>query len=134
MFPNGTLLHGRTLIVGETYGARLTEFTVEADGTLSDRRLFAEVPGMAPDGCALDAEGCVWFADARSNRCVRVARGGEIADVVTVPEGLRCFACMLGGHDGRTLALCAASGYDEDKPHDAVVLTTRVRVPHAGLP
>jgi sugar lactone lactonase YvrE len=134
MFPNGTLLHDRTLIVGETYGARLTEFTVEADGTLSDRRLFAEVPGMAPDGCTLDAEGCVWFADALSNRCVRVARGGEIADVVTVPEGLRCFACMLGGHDGRTLALCAASSYDEDKPHDAVVFTTRVPVPHAGLP
>jgi sugar lactone lactonase YvrE len=134
MFPNGTLLHDGTLIVGETYGARLTEFTVEPDGTLTDQRVFAAVPGMAPDGSALDAEGCVWFADALSNRCVRVARGGEIADVVTVPDGLRCFACMLGGDDGLTLAICAASNYDEDRPHDAVVLATRVSVPHAGLP
>jgi sugar lactone lactonase YvrE len=134
MFPNGTLLHDCTLIVAETWAARLTEFSVESDGTLSDRRIFAVVPGSAPDGCTLDAEGCVWFADTRANRCVRVARGGEIADVVTVPEGLRCFACMLGGDDGRTLAICAASSYDEDRPHDAVVLTTRVSVPHAGLP
>jgi sugar lactone lactonase YvrE len=134
MFPNGMLLHDGTLIVGETYGARLTEFSVQPDGTLSDRRVFAGVPGAAPDGCALDAEGCVWFADARSNRCVRVARGGEIADVVSVDEGLRCFACMLGGDDGRTLAICAAADYDENRPHDAVVLATRVAVPHAGLP
>ena len=76
----------------------------------------------------------MWFADARSNRCLRVARGGEVRDTVTVPDGLRCFACMLGGEDGRTLALCAASSYDEDKPNDAVVFTTRVAVPHAGRP
>jgi sugar lactone lactonase YvrE len=126
MFPNGMVLDGDTLIVAETYAARLTEFSVEADRSLSDRRIFAAVPGTAPDGCALDAEGFVWFADARSNRCIRVARGGEVADVVTVPDGLRCFACMLGGDDGRTLAICAASNYEEDRPHDAVVLTMRV--------
>jgi sugar lactone lactonase YvrE len=134
MFPNGLLLHEGSLIVGETYAARLTEFTVEPDGSLSDRRIFAAVPGTAPDGCALDDEGCVWFADALSNRCVRVARGGETADVVAVPDGLRCFACMLGGDDGLTLAICAASNYDEHRPHDAVVLAARVSVAHAGLP
>jgi sugar lactone lactonase YvrE len=134
MFPNGMLLHDGTLLVGETYGARLTAFNVEPDGTLSERRIFAAVPGMAPDGCTLDAEGCVWFADARSNRCVRVARDGEIADVVEVPDGLRCFACMLGGDDARTLAICAASSYDENRPHDAVVLAAHVDTPHAGLP
>jgi len=134
LFPNGALLDGNTLIVGETYGGRLTEFTVEPDGSWSDKRPFALVPGSAPDGCTLDADGCVWFADALSNRCVRVARGGEIADVVTVDEGLRCFACMLGGDDGRTLAICAAASFDEDRPHDAVVVTTQVDVPHAGLP
>src|SRR5262245_46011892 len=64
MFPNGLVFHDGSLIVGETYAARLTEFTVEPDGTLSDRRLFATVPGTAPDGCALDGEGCVWSADA----------------------------------------------------------------------
>jgi sugar lactone lactonase YvrE len=136
LFPNGCVLtsDGRTLVVAETWAARLTEFSVEEDGSLSGQRAFAVVAGTAPDGCTLDAEGCIWFADARSNRCVRISRGGEVVDVVTVPEGLRCFACMLGGADGRTLAVCAASGYDEDKPHDAVVFTTRVAAPHAGLP
>jgi hypothetical protein len=41
---------------------------------------------------------------------------------------------MLGGDDGRTLALCAASSYDEDKPNDAAVFTTHVAVRHAGRP
>jgi sugar lactone lactonase YvrE len=135
LFPNGTVLHGNTLIVAETWAARLTQFTIEADGTLSDRCPFAVVPRTAPDGCTLDADGYVWFADARSNRCLRAAPGGEVVEVVNVPEGLRCYACMLGGDDGRTLAICAASGHDEeDKADDAIVLTTRVAVPHAGLP
>jgi sugar lactone lactonase YvrE len=136
LFPNGCVLtdDGRTLVVGETWAGRLTEFDVGPGGALSNRRTFAVVPRTAPDGCTLDAEGCVWFADARSDRCLRVARGGEIRDIVAVPGGLRCFACMLGGDDGRTLALCAASGYDEDKPRDGVVFSTRVGVPHAGRP
>jgi sugar lactone lactonase YvrE len=136
LFPNGCVLtsDGRTLVVAETWAARLTEFSVAGDCSLSDRQTFAVVPGSSPDGCTLDAAGCVWFADARSNRCIRVARGSNVVGVVTVPDGLRCFACMLGGADGRTLAVCAASSYDEDKPHDAVVLTTRVGVPHAGRP
>jgi sugar lactone lactonase YvrE len=134
LFPNGMVLHDRTLIVAETWAARLTEFTVASDGSLSERRAFAVVPRSAPDGCALDVEGCIWFADARSNRCVRVARGAGVVEVVTVPNGLRCFACMLGGAEGRTLAICAAAGYGEDRPHDAVVLAAQVDVPHAGLP
>jgi sugar lactone lactonase YvrE len=136
LFPNGCVLSDdrHTLIVAETWAARLTEFDLGGDGMLSNRRTFAVVPRTAPDGCTLDAEGCIWFADARSDRCLRVARGGEVRGAVAVPDGLRCFACMLGGEDGRTLALCAASSYDEDKPRDAVVFTTRVDVPHAGRP
>src|SRR5262249_43116618 len=78
-FPNGSVItpDGGTLIVGETWAARLTAFTIAADGSLSDRRPWAVVPRAAPDGCTLDADGCVWFADARSNRCVRVAEGGD---------------------------------------------------------
>jgi len=136
LFPNGCVLadDGRALVVAETWAARLTEFSVDGDGALSNRCTFAVVSRTAPDGCTLDAEGCIWFADARSNKCLRVARGGDVRDIVMVPDGLRCFACMLGGEDGRTLALCAASSYDEDKPRDAVVFTTRVAVPHAGRP
>jgi sugar lactone lactonase YvrE len=139
LFPNGVVISddGQTLVVAETWASRLTAFTIESDGSLSDRRPWAVVPRTAPDGCTLDASGCVWFADARRNRCVRVGEGGEVVGVVAVPEGLRCFACMLGGDDGHTLAICAAPDYDERAraaARESLVYVTRVDVPHAGRP
>jgi sugar lactone lactonase YvrE len=139
LFPNGAMISddGRTLIVAETWASRLTAFGVDPDGSLTHRRAWAVVPRTAPDGCCLDADGCVWFADARHGRCIRVREGGEVVGVATVPDGLRCFACMLGGDDGRTLAICAAPDYYERKrmeSRESVVFVTRVDVPHAGRP
>jgi len=48
---------GRRLIVGETFGGRLTAFDIRPDGTLGARRTWAAVEGMSPDGICLDAEG-----------------------------------------------------------------------------
>jgi sugar lactone lactonase YvrE len=154
LFPNGSVItpDERTLIVGETAGARYTAFTIEDDGSLTDRRIWAQVaptPPMTtfeetlsqlqfgPDGCALDAEGHVWAADEVGARCVRLAPGGEIVDEIAAPDGLDFFACMLGGEDGRTLLICAAPDFAEANrtaAHEAVLLTTTVDVPHAGLP
>jgi sugar lactone lactonase YvrE len=153
-FPNGTVLtgDGRTLIVGETFSSRYTSFTVAGDGTLGDRAVWGQIEPepsfesfertlaelrFAPDGCALDAEGCIWSADAVGGRVARLAPGGEIVDEVRGPEGLGVFACMLGGEDGRTLLICAAPDFLEHRRMDkreAVLLTTTVDVPHAGLP
>jgi sugar lactone lactonase YvrE len=153
-FPNGSVItpDGRTLVVGETAGARYTAFTIAPDGSLSDRRVWAQVAPapeigtleetlsqlrFGPDGCGLDAEGMIWAADEVNARCVRVAEGGEIVDEITAPEGLNCFACMLGGDDGRTLLICAAPDFLEHnraEAREAVLLTTTVDVPHAGLP
>jgi sugar lactone lactonase YvrE len=112
MFPNGPALSrdGRTLIVAETFGARLTAFDVAADATLHNRRVFAALPGRAPDGICLDQAGGVWVADAAGKACVRVEEGGAITDVIQTEQG--CYACALGGEDGRTLFLCTAAGYD----------------------
>ena len=153
-FPNGTVItpDGSTLIVGETTGNRYTAFDLAPDGTLSNRRVWAAfgalpqaetfLEGMAlikvaPDGCSLDAEGHIWSADALNNRCVRVAPGGEIVDEITVPGDLGIYACQLGGDDGRTLLLCAAPDFFEHNrigSDDAILFTTTVDVPHAGLP
>ena len=153
-FPNGSVItpDGSTLIVGETAGSRYTAFTIEPDGSLSDRRVWAQVAPpppittfeetisqlrFGPDGCGLDAEGMIWSADEVNARCVRIAPGGEIVDEVAAPEGLNCFACMLGGDDGRTLLICASPDFDHvarAAAHESVLLTTRVEVPHAGLP
>jgi len=139
MFPNGTVItpDGATLIVGETFGGRYTAFTIGAGGRLTDRRVWAEIEGYAPDGCALDAEGHIWSADGVGNRAARIAPGGEIVQEVHGPGGLGVFACMLGGGDGRTLLLCAAPDFFEHRRRDtreAVLFTTTVDVPHAGLP
>jgi sugar lactone lactonase YvrE len=154
LFPNGSVItpDGRTLIVGETAGARYTAFTIQPDGSLTDRRIWAQVaptPVMTtfaetlaqlqfgPDGCALDAEGHIWAADEVGARCVRLAPGGAIVAEIKAPDGLDCFACMLGGEDGRTLLICAAPDFAEANrtaAREAVLLTTTVDVPHAGLP
>jgi sugar lactone lactonase YvrE len=154
VFPNGSVItpDGQTLIVGETAASRYTAFTIGADGSLGDRRVWAQVaedPGLGPlaetlpklqfgpDGCALDAEEHIWAADAVGARCCRVAPGGEIVEQIRAPAGLGFFACMLGGEDGLTLLLCAAPDFAEanrSQAREAVLLTTTVDVPHAGLP
>jgi len=108
-YPNGSVItsDGGTLIVAESQGQCLTAFTIASDGTLGDKRAWAEVPGMAPDGICLDREGRVWFADAGGNACVRVAEGGEVKDRIQTDQG--AFACTLGGEDGRTLFVMTSS-------------------------
>lgn len=112
LFPNGAVISadGRTLIVAETFGQRLTAFDIAEDGSLSGKRVFAALPGRAPDGICIDQAGAVWVADAAGQACVRVEDGGAITDVISTERG--CFACALGGPDGRTLFLCTADGYD----------------------
>jgi sugar lactone lactonase YvrE len=135
-FPNGSVVtpDGRTLIVAESLGQRLRAWTIADDGTLADDRVWAALPGVAPDGICLDADGAVWVADAAGNGALRVAEGGTILERIEVED--RCFACMLGGPTGTTLALITATSSDVA---DAAARTGRVRVaevdvPHAGLP
>ncbi|MBN8871552.1 MAG: SMP-30/gluconolactonase/LRE family protein [Rhodospirillales bacterium] len=137
LFPNGTVLtpDGRTLIIGETMGNRLTAFTVQADGGLTDRRTWAAVSDLFPDGICLDADGAIWVADPRGNRVVRVREGGTITDTIPLP-GRNAYACMLGGEDRRTLFICTAPGSGPERAGktDGKIETVRVAVPGAGLP
>lgn len=137
LFPNGTAItpDGKTIIVAETFAHRLTAFDVGADGTLSRRRAFAELPDCYPDGICLDVDGAVWVADARGRRVIRVFEGGRIAQTVsTGTQG--AFACMLGGEDRRTLFICTSSGSGPAvaNKHDGRIEIVRVDRPGAGLP
>ena len=139
MFPNGSVVtpDGSTLIVGETVGSRYTAFTIGADGALTDRRVWADMPGVGPDGCCLDAEGRIWCADAFAHRCVLIEEGGRIVEEIPSPEGSTTYACMLGGPEGHTLLQCCAPGHEADVrrgARDAALVATDVGVPHAGLP
>ncbi|KAJ1684440.1 hypothetical protein LUZ63_020195 [Rhynchospora breviuscula] len=150
-FPNGSIVtDDGTLLVDETFGNRVTAFTIASDGSLVDRRAWAEfgelpasrviaeaLPGavVAPDGCGLDADGCLWIADAVNGRVLRVAQGGEV--LAEVQPGTGVFACMLGGSDGRTLFMCCAPDFDagaRSAAREGEIRAVEVDVPHGGRP
>jgi sugar lactone lactonase YvrE len=139
-FPNGMVItpDGNTLIVGETFGGRLTAFDVEADGSLKNRRIWADI-GAPPDGICLDAEGCMWVAiPLNPGGFIRVAEGGEVRARIDL-EDRSGYACMLGGPDGRSLFLLEAFASHHEKAKKRGRGNGRIRVvevsaPHAGLP
>jgi sugar lactone lactonase YvrE len=135
-FPNGMVVtpDNSTLILAESYANRLTAFDIEADGGLSNRRVWAEVDDH-PDGICLDAEGAVWYADVGNKRCVRVREGGEVLQVIQLDRG--AFACMLGGSDKQTLYVVAADWRgpaSAGQGRTGVVLSTHAPAPAAGWP
>ncbi|MET0414787.1 MAG: SMP-30/gluconolactonase/LRE family protein [Actinoplanes sp.] len=107
LFPNGMAVtaDSTTLIVAESHAGRLTAFDIAPDGGLSNRRIWAEVDGSAPDGVCLDSSGAVWYADVPNRQCVRVREGGEI--LATLPFDLGAFDCVLSGDGGTLYAVVA---------------------------
>jgi sugar lactone lactonase YvrE len=106
-FPNGMAVtpDNSTLICAESYGKRLSAFDINADGGLSNQRVWADLGDGVPDGICIDAEGAVWYADVPNKCCVRVREGGEVLRKIELDRG--CFSCTLGGADGRTLFMVA---------------------------
>ena len=139
MFPNGMVVtpDNSTLVVAESWAHRLTAFDIADDGSLSNRRVWAEVDG---DGICLDAEGAIWCSGVSGGQpqCLRVREGGEVLE--RIGHDAACFACMLGGADGRTLFLMNAEWRGVERMGELFqsttgkIETTRVAVPHAGRP
>ena len=143
-FPNTMVItpDGQTLLVPETYAARLTAFTVEPDGSLAHRRVWAQFEDrggpfcagqITPDGMCLDADGAAWIAAPNTRDVLRVREGAAITHripITTIP-----IACMLGGPERRTLLITTTESLD---PNDSAargrIETVQVDVPGAGLP
>jgi sugar lactone lactonase YvrE len=144
-FPNGMIVtpDNSTLIIAESFAGRLTAFDIADDGSLSNRRVWAD--GVGPDGICMDAEGAIWtdvgqFGD---NLVGRVREGREVLERVQLD--MPCFACMLGGEDGRTVFMLTADwrmseGFDENiarltkGPRTGQLLTAPAPAPGAGWP
>jgi sugar lactone lactonase YvrE len=137
-FPNGMLVmaDGSTLIVAESYAKQLTAFDIDADGGLSNRRVWAELGEGVPDSICTDVENAVWYADVPNKRCVRVREGGDVLDTIELDRG--CFACALGGPNGTTLFMLAQEwGGPENMfkgPRSGLVLMTEAPARGAGWP
>ena len=137
-FPNGMAVtpDNSALIIAESHGKRLTAFDISADGSLSNRRVWADLGDGVPDGICIDADHAIWYADVPNKRCVRVREGGEVLQTVNVDRG--CFACMLGGVDKKTLFIMAAEWHGFAKMMDGLgtgqVLTVEAPAPGVGWP
>jgi sugar lactone lactonase YvrE len=137
-FPNGSVVtpDNKTLLVGESWGRRITAFEIAPDGGLSPGRTWAKLEHNTVDGMCLDAEGAIWVACPFTGTCRRVLEGGDITDEVKVSHP-GAFACMLGGPDRRTLFMCTAPTH---VPAETVVArqgrieAVDVDVPGAGWP
>ena len=145
MAPNGhaILANGKTLIVAESGGSRLFAFDIASNGSLENRRVFAELVPEAgqdfspPDGICVDAEGAVWFADPIGKRVCRVREGGECTDIIRLEDDASPIACALGGPGRRTLFIAAAHQLPGGKPVEqgnARIDAIDVSVAGAGSP
>jgi sugar lactone lactonase YvrE len=137
-FPNGSVItpDGNTLIVAETFASRLSAFDIAADGSLSNRRVWAEIEGAFPDGICLDADGGIWVASpAGKVGVMRVCEGGQISHHIDVAT--QAYACMLGGLRRQTLFILTAETIDPDgaraKANGRIEMVS-VDIPGAGLP
>jgi sugar lactone lactonase YvrE len=118
-FPNGMAVSqdNSTLLVAESYGGKLTGYDIQPDGSLRNARVWAELgEDAAPDGICMDAENAAWYASVPGQHCVRVREGGEVLETVQADRG--CFACMLGGPDGRRLYVVGAKWPDAMESED----------------
>ena len=137
LFPNGSVItpDGETMIVAESFGRRLSAFTIAPDGSLSGRRVWAQLHGASADGICLDAEGAVWVASPVSAEVLRVLEGGAITHRIAVAtQGI---ACMLGGADRQTLFVLSAPLVGAEAAlakRLGRIETVRVEVPGAGQP
>jgi sugar lactone lactonase YvrE len=138
-FPNGMVItsDNKTLIVAESFAARLTAFDVAEDGTLSNRRVWAD--GVGPDGICLDTDGCIWASSgAMINDCARIREHGEVLETIELDRP--CFAAMLGGPDRRTLFMLTAEWRGTEAIEDVVkartgqVLVADAPAPGVGWP
>jgi sugar lactone lactonase YvrE len=149
MCPNGSVItaDGSTLVVAQSHMGRLTAYAIAADGALHGERVFADLPGGRnnPDGMCIDAEGAVWYASPPHRCCVRVLEGGQLTHIVDTSP-YECLACMLGGHERRTLFLVLVEPRDAPgresfviggpaaPPGTSRVEALEVDVPGAGWP
>jgi sugar lactone lactonase YvrE len=137
-FPNGMIISpgGQTLIVAESTGRRLTSFAIAPDGTLTNRRIFAEGLDGPPDGITLDAEGGIWVSMTLAHQFERITAGGDVTDRIDMGDRV-AVACTLGGPERRTLFLLSSTGAYPEKLCGTKLSrldATIVDIPGAGLP
>lgn len=115
IFPNGMAItaDGNTLLVAETFAARITALDISADGQLSNARLWADLNGAFPDGLCLNPDGTLWVAAPNISQVLQLREGGEILSRVFTHA--RPYACAIGGHNDDKLYITSSATDDPGK-------------------
>lgn len=103
-FPNGIAFspNGKQLFVCESALNRILTFKVNANGSLSEKTVFAELPGGDPDGLAFDIEGNLYVAHFGGGAIYVFFPNGGIKDKIITP-GKKPSNVEFGGEDMKTL-------------------------------
>jgi sugar lactone lactonase YvrE len=131
VFPNGSVIlpSTNTLVVAETWAARLTAFDITDAGDLVDKRTWAELPeGSTPDGICVDASGGVWAASIATAQFIRVEAGGSVTDVIELDQGRCATDCVTDG-SGTTLYMLTSNGW---QPAETTVRQGRIETVRIG--
>jgi sugar lactone lactonase YvrE len=134
--PNGPAItpDGKQYVVASFPARELTGFDLAADGSLSNRRVWADLSPASADGISVDARSGVWTCAPRQRECRRVIEGGDVTDVIAVPGKMPVAPC-LGGDDGRTLFILSVTTSEQSIANmtcESVIETVRVEVPAVG--
>jgi gluconolactonase len=87
-FANGLALSpdGARLYVAETFAHRISAIAIEPDGGPGAKTTVAVLPGVLPDGLAVDAEGRVYVGCYEPSRVLRIGPGGDAEVVADDPQ------------------------------------------------
>lgn len=102
---------GRTFYLAESHPEVRSIWAFDFDvatGELSNRRLFHRPERGRPDGAAVDAEGCYWFAAIDAGRIVRLDPAGREMQAIALPAS-RPTNLAFCGEDLAMLAITTMS-------------------------
>ena len=92
---------GRTLYVNESVQKNIWQFTIQPDGTLSNKRLLRKFPDHGFDGMRCDVDGNLYVTRYGKGTVVKLSATGKILHEVNV-LGAKPSNICFGGPDGRT--------------------------------
>lgn len=105
---------GKTLVVAESAGKCISLFDIAPGGALSNRRIVQLPPDHFPDGICLDSDGGIWVSCLWQG-VIRITHEGEVTHRIKLEGDRSVYACMYGGPNRRTLYLCTAGPYDNER-------------------
>lgn len=118
---------GRCLYFADTFARTLYRYDMKDGAMPTGGTLFAELdaaPGR-PDGCSVDAEGCLWSARVGGGRIDRYAPDGRLIGVLPLPVSHPTH-CTFGGPNLSILYITSSRHRPDSAAFDAQPLAGAV--------